>query len=72
MEKPKDYYQLLGVPRDASVSAIKRAFRRLARERREVGGESPEVPTELNPEYDEAARRAAEAGRGRANATGRQ
>jgi DnaJ-class molecular chaperone len=31
MEKPKDYYQLLGVPRDASVTAIKRAFRRLAR-----------------------------------------
>jgi DnaJ-class molecular chaperone len=31
MEKPKDFYELLGVPRDASVSAIKRAFRRLAR-----------------------------------------
>jgi molecular chaperone DnaJ len=31
MEKPKDYYQLLGVPRDASLTAIKRAFRRLAR-----------------------------------------
>jgi molecular chaperone DnaJ len=31
MEKPKDYYQLLGVPRDASLAAIKRAFRRLAR-----------------------------------------
>jgi molecular chaperone DnaJ len=31
MEKPKDYYQLLGVPRDASVAAIRRAFRRLAR-----------------------------------------
>jgi molecular chaperone DnaJ len=31
MEKPKDYYQLLGVPRDASLNAIKRAFRRLAR-----------------------------------------
>jgi molecular chaperone DnaJ len=34
MEKPKDYYQLLGVPRDASVTAIKRAFRRLARKNR--------------------------------------
>jgi DnaJ-class molecular chaperone len=34
MEKPKDYYQLLGVPRDASLSTIKRAFRRLARARR--------------------------------------
>ena len=31
MDKPKDYYQLLGVPRTASVTAIKRAFRRLAR-----------------------------------------
>jgi molecular chaperone DnaJ len=31
MEKPKDYYQLLGVPRDASLTAIRRAFRRLAR-----------------------------------------
>ena len=31
MEKPKDYYQLLGVPRDASPAAIRRAFRRLAR-----------------------------------------
>jgi DnaJ-class molecular chaperone len=31
MEKRKDYYELLGVPRDASLTAIKRAFRRLAR-----------------------------------------
>lgn len=31
MEKPKDYYQILGVPRDASLTAIRRAFRRLAR-----------------------------------------
>ena len=31
MEKLKDYYQLLGVPRDASLTAIKRAFRRLSR-----------------------------------------
>ncbi len=31
MEKLKDYYQLLGVPRDASLTTIKRAFRRLAR-----------------------------------------
>jgi molecular chaperone DnaJ len=28
----RDYYELLGVPRDASESEIKRAFRRLARE----------------------------------------
>jgi molecular chaperone DnaJ len=31
MEKPKDYYQILGVPRDASASAIRRAFRKLTR-----------------------------------------
>jgi DnaJ-class molecular chaperone len=31
MEKPKDYYQLLGVPRDASLTAIRRAFKRLSR-----------------------------------------
>ena len=31
MEKRKDYYVILGVPRDASQEAIKRAYRRLAR-----------------------------------------
>jgi molecular chaperone DnaJ len=33
MERPeeKDYYRILGVPRDASLAAIKRAYRRLAR-----------------------------------------
>ncbi len=31
MEKRKDYYGLLGVPRDASVAAIKRAYRRLTK-----------------------------------------
>jgi molecular chaperone DnaJ len=31
MDKPKDYYQLLGVPRNASMTAIEKAFRRLVR-----------------------------------------
>ncbi|HEX6739005.1 MAG TPA: DnaJ domain-containing protein [Vicinamibacteria bacterium] len=31
MEKPKDYYRILGVPRDATLEVIKRAYRRLAR-----------------------------------------
>jgi molecular chaperone DnaJ len=31
MEKPRDYYQILGVPRDATAAVIKRAFRRLAK-----------------------------------------
>jgi molecular chaperone DnaJ len=31
MDKPKNYYQLLGVPRDATPTAIRRAYRKLAR-----------------------------------------
>jgi molecular chaperone DnaJ len=31
MDKPKDYYQLLGVPRNATLAAIRRAYRRLSR-----------------------------------------
>lgn len=31
LEKRKDYYLILGVPRDASAAAIKRAYRRLAK-----------------------------------------
>lgn len=32
MEKPKDYYTLLGVAPDATTAAIKRAYRRLAKQ----------------------------------------
>jgi len=53
MEKPKDYYQLLGVPRDASLTAIKRAFRRLARrfDPRSVDGASDTI-AELQAAYE--------------------
>ncbi len=40
MDKPKDYYQLLGVPRNASTSAIKRAFLRLSRRRPARAGDA--------------------------------
>jgi molecular chaperone DnaJ len=53
MDKPKDYYQLLGVPRNASTSAIKRAFQRLARRRPQRGsdGESHSLD-ELQAAYE--------------------
>jgi molecular chaperone DnaJ len=48
MEKPKDYYQILGVARDATPAAIKRAYRRLARKYH------PDVASEaLVPEFRE-------------------
>lgn len=43
MEKPKDFYKILGVPRDATPAAIKRAYRRL----------SKEVPSGLNTVQDD-------------------
>jgi DnaJ-class molecular chaperone len=53
MDTPKDYYQLLGVPRDASVTAIKRAFRRLKREHRSgAAGEINEILAELQAAYE--------------------
>jgi DnaJ-class molecular chaperone len=53
MERPKDYYQLLGVPRDASVSAIKRAFRRLARANTSgAKGRMPKILAELKAAHD--------------------
>jgi len=33
MDKPKDYYLILGVPRDASDATIRRAYQRLSRRR---------------------------------------
>ena len=54
MEKPKDLYEILGVPRDASLSAIKRAFRRLARRYRPEHSSEGVVPglAELQAAYD--------------------
>jgi curved DNA-binding protein CbpA len=38
MAGQRDYYQVLGVPRDADAKAIKNAFRRLARRLPPPGG----------------------------------
>lgn len=53
MDKHKDFYQILGVPRDASVTVIKRAFRRLSREKiPEPGRGTPEALAELKMAYE--------------------
>jgi molecular chaperone DnaJ len=54
MEKPKDYYELLGVPRDASRRAIERAFRRLARglQPQHASGAGAEGLAELQAAYE--------------------
>ena len=51
---PRDYYEVLGVARDADEGEIKKAFRRLARELH------PDVNTE-DPEAEEKFKQAAEA-----------
>jgi molecular chaperone DnaJ len=50
MEKPKDYYQILGVPRDASLTAIRRAFRRLVR--RNESDRATDAFAELQAAYE--------------------
>jgi molecular chaperone DnaJ len=54
MEKPKDYYTILGVPRDAPLSAIKRAYRRLARRFHPdiSNGGAPEAFLEVQRAYE--------------------
>jgi molecular chaperone DnaJ len=53
MDRPKDYYQLLGVPRNASTTAIKRAFQRLARRRPPRGsGDESHSMAELQAAYE--------------------
>src|SRR5579864_7431856 len=54
MTATRDYYQVLGVPRDADDTAIKKAFRRLARELH------PDVNSE-DPQAEEKFKEAAEA-----------
>ncbi|MCL2143861.1 MAG: DnaJ domain-containing protein, partial [Methanomassiliicoccaceae archaeon] len=52
---PKDYYEVLGVSKDASTDDIKKAYRRLARENHPDVSEDPkEVAEEKFKEISEA------------------
>ena len=48
----KDYYEILGVKKDASADEIKKAFRRLARKHHPDAGGSEERFKELNEAYE--------------------
>jgi molecular chaperone DnaJ len=54
MDNRKDYYEILGVPRDASRTAIRKAFRRLAREHDPASrcGDPSNALAELQTAYD--------------------
>lgn len=51
MERPKDFYRILGVTPDADASAIKRAYRRLTRQLGPKGGAGADL-AELQQAYE--------------------
>lgn len=52
MEKLKDYYRILGVPRNASSDAIERAYQRLASRLRPRSGRTRDALRELRQAYE--------------------
>ena len=52
MATGKDYYEILGVKKDASVDEVKKAFRRLARKHHPDAGGSEDKFKELNEAYE--------------------